>query len=256
VSRGLLPARFVVRSLIAGALAAALAAILALLQGNFDGTHWRVVATSLSFSVASATAGAGESLRARGREGWRAFVGIGTVIASAAAFVLLLVALWFHGREAVWRGCGVFALLALCGSHAALVLRARRPSDTPLIDALVATSIATATFDTLVGTVAVTGAVERVSAGFVRLVAVVLVVMLLTTALVPLLRRVGAAPSSRRSGAPERAATSRGAHLTLERLADEVAAVADRLDSYAAPPAVGREAQALRDLVARATTRD
>jgi hypothetical protein len=247
----LIPAALVGRALIAGVCTAALAAILALVQGDRDDTHANVVATSLSFSVASATAGAGDALRVQVHNGWRVVVGNGVLVASTAAFVLFVVALWFDGGEAVWRACGVAALLALCGSHASLVLRARRPADTPFIDALVTTSIAAATFDTLVGSVAAAGAVDHVSDDFVRLVAVVLVVMLLSTALAPLLRRVGTATSLPQADAfGRRAAPQR--QLTLDQMADEVAAVARRLDALESSPAVAREVQALRELTTRA----
>jgi hypothetical protein len=91
----------------------------------------------------------------------------------------------------------------------------------------------------------------------VRLVGLVLVVMLFTTALVPLLRRFGGVPSSGQADAfGRRAAVQRQPQLTLERLADEVAAIAERLDGFDASPEVRHEAQALRDLVARVVTRD
>lgn len=170
--------------------------------------------------------------------------------------MLFLGALWFDGGEAVWRGCGVAALLALCGSHASLVLQARRPTDTRFIDTLVMTSIGAAALDTLVGTAAATGTVDDVGGGFVRLAAVVLVVMLLTTALVPLLRRLGAIRSLPRPDAFGRRTPPQGSPLTLEQMTAEVASIVGRPETAQAPAAVAREAQALRDLIARAETRE
>jgi hypothetical protein len=132
---------------------------------------------------------------------------------------------------------------------------------------LVTTSIATATFDTLVAVLAVSGAVDEAADGFVRLFAVVLVVMLLSTALVPLMRRVGGVTSpepgdafgrrpASQGDASGRRPASQGARLTSTQLADEVAAIAERLDTFDASPSVRREAQTLRDLVARATARN
>jgi hypothetical protein len=254
VSPRLLPTKIVVRFLIGGVCAAAVAAILALLQGSFDDAHWRVVAASLSFSVASATAGAGDALRARADDATRVVIGVGTIVASAVAFLLFVVGIWFDGGEIVWRACGVCALFALCGSHASLVLRGRRRSDTQLIDVLVITSVATAVFDTLVGSVAASGAVDDVSSGFVRFVAVVLVVMLLATAVVPLLRRAGAQTLRGPADVFGRAIVQ--GPLTVDGLTDELSAMAERLAAYDAPPAVAREAQTLRNLVARAPARD
>jgi hypothetical protein len=234
VSYGSVRAGLLRKALVAGFCLAALSAILALLQGDFDDAHWKVVATSLAFSMAAATAAAGDALRAVARDRLQLLVGVGAIVASGAAFLLLLIGLWFDGDEAVWRSCGVAALLALCGSHAALLLRSRRRADTGLITALIATSIATATFDTLVGAVAVLGIVDDVDDDFVRLVAVALVVMLLTTVLVPLLRRVGPVPAQ--GPADE------------EGLADELSAIAQRLEALEGPLAVHREAQALREL--------
>lgn len=118
------------------------------------------------------------------------------------------------------------------------------------------TSIGAFTLDTLVGTVAATGAVDDVGGGFVRLAAVVLVVMLLTTALVPLLRRVGAITHSPRPDAFGRRTPPQRSQLTLEQMTAEVTAIVGRLETAQAPAAVAREAQALRDLIARAETRE
>src|SRR5437763_304047 len=83
---------------------------------------------------------------------------------------------------------------------------------------------ATAAFDTLVGDVAVLGVVDDVSDAFVRVVAVVLVAMILSTALPPLIRRAAGLPARGSADAFGR----RPQPLTLGVLADEVAAVAGR----------------------------
>ncbi len=114
--------------------------------------------------------------------------------------MLLLVATWSPDDDfdAVWRAFGVCGLIALCGSHASLVLRAQRPEDPPLVTTLVWTSIVTATFSTLVGDIAIIGLVDDIDEDIARFVAAVLVVALLSTALPPILRRVGhAAPAAR-----------------------------------------------------------
>jgi hypothetical protein len=237
-----------VRGLIVGLCVAAATAIVALVAGDFDDTDWRVIATSLGFSLFSAFGAAGDALR-RQAAGLRTALGAATSVAAFAGFVLLVLAVWRgDDSETLWRAFGVVGLLALCGSHASLVLRAHRPDDTPLVSALVWTSIVTATFDAIVGDVAIIGAVDDVGDVFVRLVAVVLVIMVLSTVLAPLARRV--------AGMPVRVDTDafggRPAALTVAGLADEVAAVASRLDAARTAADARREAAALRELAARA----
>src|SRR2546423_4081365 len=169
------------RGLIVGLCVAAATAITALLAGDFDDTHWRVIATSLGFSLFSAFGASGDALRRQAGD-WRATLGAATATLALAAFVLLVSAIWLgDGSGTLWRSFGVAGLLALWGSHASLVVRAQRRDDAPLVDALVWTSIATATFDTLVGEVAILGVVDDVSDAFVRLVAVAPVVIGLST---------------------------------------------------------------------------
>ena len=225
------------RALIAGLCVAAAAAIVALLNGDFGDTAWRVILTSLGFSTFTALGASGDALRQR-TGGWRAAVGIVTTAAAGFAFVLLLVATWSADDfDVVWRAFGVCGLIALCGSHASLVLRAQRPEDPPLVTTLVWTSIVTATFSTLVGDIAIVGLVDDIDEDVVRFVAAVLVVALLSTALPPILRRVGHAVP-----APE----ARGS------VADEIIAAAGRVEAVETPGEARREASALRDLAARA----
>ena len=236
------------RGLIAGLCVAAATAIAALVTGEFDDTHWRVIATSLGFSLFSAFGASGDALR-RQTADWRVTLGKATAGAALTGFVLLVLAVWFgDDSETLWRAFGVAGLLALSGSHASLVLRAHRRDDTGLVSALVWTSIVTSVFDTVVGDVAIIGTVDDVSDGFVRLVAVVLVIMVLSTVLAPLARKV--------AGTPVRVETDafggRPAALTLAGLADEVAAAASRLDAARTAADAHREAAALRELAARA----
>jgi hypothetical protein len=241
------------RALVAGLCIAAATAIAALVSGDLDDTHARVIATSLGFSVCSALGAAGDALRRRA-PGAPAAVGAGTVGAALLAFVLLCLAVWGgDDNETLWRSCAVCALLALWGSHASLVLRGRRREDSAVIELLVATSIVAAGFDTLVAVGALLEAEVEVGEGFVRFVAVVLVVMLVTTALPPLLRRVAGPSATARADAFGRpAAKAPEPALTLAGLADEVTAAADRLEAAQTAGDVRREAAALRELAARA----
>jgi hypothetical protein len=222
-----------VRALIAGLCVAAAAAIAALLTGDFSDTHWRIVGTSLGFSVFTALATVGDVLR-RGTRDWRAAVGGATAGCSAAAFALLLAACWIDSdAEALWRAWGSAAVLALCGSLWSLVLRRRRHSDTSALTTLVVVSLATSALVTLVAVLAITGAVQDDEDDLARGAAILLVVMLLTTVLPPILRRL------------------RGSEAALSRnaLADEITAVATRLERSGDAE---REAATLRDLAARA----
>ncbi len=225
------------RALIGGLCVAAVAAIVALLSGDFGDTAGRVIVTSLGFSAFTALGASGDALRQHAA-GWRAAVGIATTATAALGFALLLAATWAGDDvDGLWRAFGVCGLMALCGSHASLVLRAQRREDTQLLTTLVWTSIVTATLCTLVGDVAIAGVVEDVDEDFVRFVAAVLVVALLATALPPVLRRVGHVAPVREEP---------------RSLADEIAAAARRVESVETPAQAQREADALRELAARA----
>ena len=244
--------RAVGRAVIAGLCLAAAAAILALATGEFDDTPWRVIVTSVGFSFFSALGGSGEALRREAHD-WRAVLGGLTTAAAVLAFVLLVGATWIDDDdETLLRAFGLCGLTSLCGSHASLVLRARRRDDSPLVTFLVWTSIVTATFETLVGDIAIVGAVDDVSDDFVRLLAAVLVVTVLSSVLPPLQRRLaGEAPRAHPSDPGEGAHAGRRP-ISPSELADEIAAVARRLDDVGMPVDVRREAAVLRDLAARA----
>jgi hypothetical protein len=232
-----------VRALIAGLCVAAAAAIAALLQGDFGDTHWRIVGTSLGFSFFTALGAAGDALR-RHTRGWRMLVGAATTAVAAISFGLLLIGLWGDiDRDMYWQVWGACALVALCGSHASLVLRAQRPGDSPLIRFLVWTSIGTAAFDTLGGDLGLLEVVDDVSDGVIRLLGVVLVITVLSTALPPIMRRLD------RGTAP---ADAFGHRLPTRELADEINAAATRIERVATPTDARREAAELRRLAERA----
>jgi hypothetical protein len=132
------------------------------------------------------------------------------------------------------------------------VLRVQRRDDPPLLSALVWTSIVTAAFDMLVADVAILAIVDDVSDGFVRLAAVALVIMVLSTALPPLLRRSAGRQARAAPDACGQPASAPEPKLTMARLADELVAAASRLDAIRTPADVHREAECLRDLAARA----
>jgi hypothetical protein len=72
------------------------------------------------------------------------------------------------------------------------VLRSVRSSDTGVVRMLCDISIVTGAIDTTAGVLGLSGAIDDVSDGVVTALAVLLVILLLTTALPPILRRLQA----------------------------------------------------------------
>ena len=163
---------------------------------------------------------------------------------SCLAFALLAVGLWTNmdewGSEGVWRAFGVSAILGIAGSHACAVLGARRPSDTDAILAVVYTSLVLAALDTVGGVLPVSGLVDDVDEGMVKFLAATLVLLVLTTVLPPILRRM-------------RGPSAGGRTTEIQRFAGEVEEVAERIaelnqgPSHRAPE-IRREVERLRDL--------
>jgi hypothetical protein len=220
---------------------AALVAIIALLTSSFDDTDWRLIGTSLSFAVYSALAASGAAVVTKEIPAARP-LGTATVAAAAVGFLLVLGLIWFDFEDGIARPWAIASLVALACSHASIVLRGARASDTGTISALVAASIALGVLDATVGTLAVAGAIEvdEEDPG-VRLMAVTVVLLLLTTGLPPILRRLQpAAPA--RSWPPARGGS-------LEQLAAEVVAGTERIERHAGDHAAVRaECRRLRDL--------
>ena len=167
--------------------------------------------------------------------------------ASIVAFALLVGAIWVdEDADGLWRGFGCAGIVAVAGSHACLVLGARRPSDGEAVRALVAVSLLAAAVDATAGLLPVSGLVDDAGDGAAQLIAICLVVLVLTTVLPPILRRL-------QPRAQERGRTAAGPG---ERLAGEVVAIADRIDALGRGPGlrtpeIRRETEALRRLARR-----
>jgi len=239
-------------ALVAGLCVAGAVAIVALLAGSFGDTEARVVGMSLGFSVFSSTAAAGAALRAR-PAGWAQVLGAATGLVSLASFVLLTTALWLDWGDGdeLWRAFGVAGLAALWTSHASLVLRTARRGDSAAIRWLGAVAIASLGVDSTVGSLALAGALDDVDPEpFVRALAVLVVVAILSSALIPILRRLArtAAPPRADPAAAAFGARSRERRAELP-LGDEVAEVADRLAAMPLPPEARAEVARLRALV-------
>jgi hypothetical protein len=144
------------------------------------------------------------------------------------------------GSEGVWRAFGVAAILGIAGSHACAVLGARRPSDTAAVLAVVYTSLVLAVLDTVGGVLPVSGLVEDVDEEMVKFLAATLVLLVLTTVLPPILRRM-------------QRPSAGGRTTEIQRFAGEVEEVAERIaelnrgPSHRAPE-IRREVERLRDL--------
>jgi hypothetical protein len=242
--------RAVLLALAAGLSVAAVVGIAAILTRSFDQTDLRLVGTSLGFSVFSALGAAGARATDARRTSWG--LGKSTMAGAMLGFMLLLVAIWVASSDIVWRMFGTVAVATLAASHACIVIRGRRATDSPTIERLVAVSVTTATVDSALGVVAISGAIKHVDSSYVRVLAVLVIVMLLTTALPPILRRlqVGAEtvwPAS---------ALSATNTIVYPSEASELLVIADQLDGLARNPRraakqVGRQAADLRQIARR-----
>ena len=229
--------RLASRALVAGLCVSGAVAVIALLTGEFDDTHWRVVGTSLGFSVFTCTAAAGAALRLRSHGGLRA-LGAATVAASLASLATLIAALWIDDVDWLWRGFGIAGLAALWTSHASIMLGALRPGDSPAVRGLSQISAFTLGIETAVGVGAVLELITDVGDVAPRVLAALIVVTVVSTALVPILRRMQRA-------APSQAATAVG---RASGFAAEVAESAGRLAAMDLPATARAEVDHLRRL--------
>jgi hypothetical protein len=239
--------RPLVWTLVVALCVAAATACVALATGSFDDTDWRVIGTSLGFAAFSSTAAAGAGAHLHAREAGR-IVGLATAAVSAVAFVLLLALLWTDQGEGLLRAWACAAITALAGSHASLVLRARRHEDSGTIDLLVVVSLVTGGLDWALGFLPLAAIADTdVNESYGRALGVITVLLLLSTGLQPLLRRL-----ERRR--PEAGLAGRGfphvetASTPRQRLAAEVVASADRIEAIAGGAEIARECTRLREL--------
>jgi hypothetical protein len=228
--------RIVLRLVVGSLLVAGAAACAALLGGGFSDVDWKVIATSTLLALVSATAGSGLAVRFR-----HPVLGGATALLSLLAFVLVVGGMWpeIEG-DAFWRGTACIAVVALEGAHASFVLSRRRDADPAGAVVASGVAVAAAAVSGAMGIVPISGLVsDAVDAdGYAQLLGVVLVVQLVATAVAPLLRRLGS--QAGRAAAP--------ALTPADRLADEIAAAADRIERLAGHPQVAAECERLRGL--------
>jgi hypothetical protein len=235
------PGRVVLRIVVGSLLVAGAAACVALLGGGFGDLDLKIIATSLLLALASATVGAGLAVRHR-----QPVLGLATVGATFGTFALVLIGLWPEIEDGTfWRVTGCVAICALEGAHASFVLSRRRDDDVRTAVVATRVAVAAAAVSGVMGLLPTAGVTsEDIDAeAYAQALAIVLVVQLVSTAVAPLLRRLG---EPRRPVEPGLTAA--------ERLSEEIAAVADRIERIAAHPQVSDECERLRALARAART--
>jgi len=185
--------RFAGWALVAGLSIAACAAVLALLTGSFSDTDARVILTSIGFAVASTTGSSGATARLRPSARLQ-LLGTATVLASGLAFVLLLAGLWTEmdewGDEDVWRAFGCVAVLGVAGAHACVMLGALRRTDSEAIRLLTLAAVALSAFDTAAVVLPLVELVDGIDEPWPNVFGASLVLLVLTSLLPPILRRI------------------------------------------------------------------
>lgn len=129
------------------------------------------------------------------------------------------------------------------------MLRPARATDPPAIRWLTAIAVASLGVDSAVGILALLGALDDLeSEAFVRGLAVLVVVALLSTILVPLLRRLSRTSPQPRAPAAAAAFGAGPRAGVRASVAEEIAEVAERLAGMPLPPEARAEVARLRAL--------
>jgi hypothetical protein len=181
-------------ALVAGLVGAAAWALGELFSGSIDETDGRVVLTSLAFAAASTTGASGLAAILSPSLGLRV-LGLATLGCSIAAFALLTAMIWpddfpFAVRETLWRACGCVSVLAIAGGHASLMLRGRKRTDSAVVGLVTFSSLACGAIDAAGAFLWLAGIVDEISDPWGQRLAAVLVLLVATTVLAPLLRRL------------------------------------------------------------------
>jgi hypothetical protein len=121
--------------------------------------------------------------------------GLATLGCSIATFALLAAMIWhddfpFEIRETLWRACGCVSVLAIAGGHASLMLRSRRPTDGALVELVTFSSLAFGAIDAAGAFSWLSEITDEISDPWGRRLSAVLVLLIATTVLAPLLRRL------------------------------------------------------------------
>jgi hypothetical protein len=236
-------------SLVAALVGAGAWAVVLLLSGSLGDTDLRIVLTSLTFAAASTTGASGVAATLRGSWLLRT-LGAATIMCSAAAFALVTTAIWkdsllWYGHVDLWRACGCAVVLAVGGGHASLMLRGWRPTDSALVQLVTVSSLAFGSIDAVGAFLPLAKLVDDFDESWTRTLAAVLVLLILTTVIAPLLRRLQVAR------APVPGAEHGGD--SAEALASDVIRIAERIDLLNGDPGnrapeIQAEANRLRKL--------
>jgi hypothetical protein len=181
-------------ALVAGVAGAAAWAAVVLISREVNETDLRVIFTSLGFAAASTTGASGVAAIMRDSWGFRA-LGVATLGCSIAAFALFTWIIWdidavWDVPEWRWRVCACSTVLAIVLGHASLMLRARRPTDSGVVLLITALSLIFGAIDAGGALLPLTGIVDEVGDSWARILGSVLVLLIATTVLAPLLRRL------------------------------------------------------------------
>jgi MFS family permease len=177
-----------------GVVGATAWALIELFSGSVSDTDGRVIATTLAFAAASTTGASGLAAILRPSWGLRV-LGLVTHGCSIAAFALLAAMIWhddfpFEIRETLWRACGCASVVAIAGGHASLMLRGRKPTDSALVELVTIFSILFGAVDAVGAFLWLAEIVDEINDSWGRRLAAVLVLLIATTVLAPLVRRL------------------------------------------------------------------
>lgn len=169
-------------------MVAAVAAIVALASGDFGETDDSIVMSSIGFAVFSFFAAPGLDLASRPQPGLRA-VGAGSIALATLAYALFVYMVWNYEDDDAWEWFGYAVFPALAASHAALVVRARASTDSPVVRILVPLSVLLGVVNAGIGIAAVAGALDEIDEGTAGLLPIPFVLWVLVSVLQPVLRR-------------------------------------------------------------------
>jgi hypothetical protein len=186
-------------ALVAGLAGAAAWAVVVLLSEDVNETDARVVLTSLGFAAASTTGVSGVAAIMRVSPELR-YLGVAALGSSVCAFGLFAWIVWdinaiWDVPEWRWRACACSTVLAIALGHASLMLRGRKPTDSGLIRLITLLSLLCGAIDAGGALLPLTEIVDDVDDSWARILGSVLVLLIATTVLAPLLRRLQKRPA-------------------------------------------------------------
>ncbi len=173
--------------------AAALVAIAEILSGNgFDDTTLRVLVSAAAFSFFLLVGMAGQSLTVRRPQ--VSWIGLLTILVAALGFIATLIATWqTSDNTGAVKAAGVMALASLALGHSSLLLRARRSDDTDLVAMVSGGTILVVCLLAGLISIDILGENDDISGEGIAVLAILYV---LGTLLLPLVRRLGPASAT------------------------------------------------------------